>query len=185
MHCDGLVAAPAAPRDGQPPKPYPIGLPEAGLMICPGWGGTNLLPARMRDREQAIRITALGQPMLLDAAITSGLIDRAAPSHDTLRATAKAWLMDNRTIAAKRRDAQPLHWIGRPDVRSSVTIALTKLQSELPKQDPASAVLHAVHAGLEHGWMSALKVEREELNRLRAAPAGKTAITAFLNKSKK
>ncbi|MFN7021634.1 MAG: enoyl-CoA hydratase/isomerase family protein, partial [Phycisphaerales bacterium] len=31
MHCDALVAAPSASG-----KPYPVGLPEAGLSICPG-----------------------------------------------------------------------------------------------------------------------------------------------------
>ena len=60
MHCDGLIAAPPAPRDGQPGKPYPVGLPESGLGLCPGWGGTNLLPARM-DAAEAIRRTASGR----------------------------------------------------------------------------------------------------------------------------
>src|SRR5262245_46013245 len=58
MHCDGLVAAPGA-------KPYPVGLPEAGLCICPGWGGTNLLPARI-DPAEAIKRTATGAAMTFD-----------------------------------------------------------------------------------------------------------------------
>src|SRR5688572_11348723 len=58
MHCDGLVAAPAPIKDGVA-KPYPIGLPEAGLCICPGWGGTNLLAARM-DPADALTRTATG-----------------------------------------------------------------------------------------------------------------------------
>ena len=48
MHCDTLIAMmPQAREDGKPAKPYHIGLPEAGLCICPGWGGTNMLPARI------------------------------------------------------------------------------------------------------------------------------------------
>ena len=43
MHCDALVGVqPAADR-----KPYQVGLPEASLGLCPGWGGTQMLPARM------------------------------------------------------------------------------------------------------------------------------------------
>jgi enoyl-CoA hydratase/carnithine racemase len=45
MHCDALIAA-ASPSG----KPYPVGLPEASLKICPGWGGTTLLPARIERR---------------------------------------------------------------------------------------------------------------------------------------
>ena len=40
MHCDGLVAT----RLSASGKPYPIGLGLAGIL--PGWGGTQMLPAK-------------------------------------------------------------------------------------------------------------------------------------------
>src|SRR5882724_3304833 len=74
MHCDGLIGAPPPLKDGQPGRPYPVGLPEAGLCICPGWGGTNLLPARI-DPADAIRQTASGTPMMFDQAKNAGIFD--------------------------------------------------------------------------------------------------------------
>ncbi len=184
MHCDGLVAAPPPMKDGQPGRPYPIGLPEAGLQICPGWGGTNLLSARM-DAADAMRRTASGQTMTIDEAVQFGLIDQMAPSAEALASTAAAWLREHRNVLAGRRDCLPLKWIGRADVRASAIAALTSLRPLLGPADPAAACLRAVHAGLEDGWQAALDVERRELNRLRASPTGKAAVQAFLDKSVK
>ncbi len=184
MHCDGLVAAPPPAKDGQPGRPYPIGLPEAGLSICPGWGGTNLLPARM-DPGEAIRRTALGQTMTIDEAIKIQLIERAAPSPEELIPTAAAWLTANRQCIGARRDGFPLHWIGRHDRVNRVMQAYMQVRDALPKTDAAQAVARAVGAGLEAGWPAALEVERTELNRLRHTEAGRAAIRAFFDKAKK
>ncbi len=185
MHCDGLVAAPAPVRDGQPGKPYPIGLPEAGLSICPGWGGTNLMPARIRDAADAISRTCAGKTMNIEEAAACGLIDRMAESPAALLGAAKSWLVDNRNAPGRRRDGRPLRWIGRDSCRNTVTQAYSALQAELSKADPAAACMKAIGAGLETGWPAALEIERKELNRLRNTAAGKAAIRAFLDKSKK
>ena len=176
MHCDGLVAAPPPFRDGQPGKPYPVGLPEAGLQICPGWGGTNLLPARM-DAENAMRRTCAGEAMLVDKAGAAGVIDRFAPAPESLLPVCAAWLAEHPRLHEQRTDRQPLRWIGRPSVRERATAALHKLQPEIGGKDPAAACLLAVQAGLEF--------ERRELNRLRHEPAGQAAIQAFFDRSAK
>src|SRR6185295_8949020 len=90
MHCDALVAAPSPSG-----KPYPVGLPEAGLSLCPGWGGTNMLPARV-EPAAAIRMTCEGKPMPSDQAKIAGLFDRVAPTPAELLPTAKAWLAERR-----------------------------------------------------------------------------------------
>ncbi len=182
MHCDGLVAAMPAPRDGQPGRPYPIGLPEAGLSICPGWGGTNLLPARMEPGE-AIRRTAEGKPLTLDEAVAAGVLDKVATSPQTLIQTAAAWLSENRQIHGGRADNEPLRWIGRPDRKNAATAAYLHVSQDLAKTEAAQAVAGAVKAGLERGWQAALEVERKELNRLRHTAAGKASIRAFFEKS--
>lgn len=182
MHCDGLVAAPPGPgKDNQPGKPYPVGLPEAGLSICPGWGGTNLLPARI-DPATAITMTASGKPMLFDQAREAGLFDAVAPSHDHLLHTAKAWLQTQRQKPMATRDGSPLRWIGRVSP-SQVLKALDQVKPELPPGEPAQAVVDAVDVGLAQGWQAALACERRHLIRLRNQPAGKAAIAAFLAKS--
>lgn len=184
MHCDGLVAAPAPLKDGQP-KSYPIGLPEAGLCICPGWGGTNLLAARM-DPADALTRTATGKTMTIDQAAAAGLVT-LSPTPESLIETAKAWLKANRGEAAKRTDGAPSRWIGRGYCRNSVQMAFNDHVETLSQTDQGRACMKAVAAGLEHGWDApggALQVERQELNRLRHEPAGKGAIDAFLNKGK-
>ena len=170
MHCDGLIGAPGA-------KPYPVGLPEAGLSICPGWGGTNLLPARI-DPKRAIEMTARGAPMKYPEAEQAGLFDVVAPEPARLIETAEAWLLRQQ---APVRDGAPLRWIGRPDAAARVREALA--EADLPSTDSAGAVRSAVEAGLGAGWTAALDVEQRELTRLRSAPAGRAAIDAFFQKT--
>jgi 3-hydroxyacyl-CoA dehydrogenase/enoyl-CoA hydratase/3-hydroxybutyryl-CoA epimerase len=183
MHCDALIGAPAQPGKDGTVKPFPIGLPEAGLAICPGWGGTNLLPARMNPAE-AIARTCEGKPLTSDEARAAGLFDAFAPTPGDLLATAKAWLKAHPATPGQRRDGRPLRWLGRDGARNSAQAAFTQLSATHMAKDPARACMLAVRAGLEHGWEAALVVERTELNRLRSEPAGKAAICAFLNKAK-
>ncbi len=184
MHCDGLIAAPAPVRDGVP-KPYPVGLPEAGLSICPGWGGTNLLPARM-DPAEALRRTASGKTMLVDEAANFGLFDRVAPSGPALLETAMQWLVDQEKTGGPARRGGPSRWIGASDgQKSSVLKALDAVRDELIATPPGAAVAQAVDAGLTRGWQAALAVERERLIALRNSPEGKRAIEAFFAGAKK
>jgi enoyl-CoA hydratase/carnithine racemase len=179
MHCDALIAAPSPSG-----KPYPVGLPEAGLSICPGWGGTNLLPARM-DAADAITRTAVGKPLTYDEAVAAKLFDAVAPTPDALLATAKQWVITKRAEGMPPRNGAPSRWIGHLDAKSRVASVLPSLRDSLPHTDSARAVLDAVSAGLTSGWRAALDVERKELVRLRSTPAGKSAIEAFFAKSQK
>jgi enoyl-CoA hydratase/carnithine racemase len=192
MHCDGLVACPPPMKDGQPGRPYPVGLPEAGLNICPGWGGTNLLPARI-DAAEGIRRTALGLPMMFDEAKAAGMFDALAPSPASLLDTAKQWIVTFRAQTLKggriERDGAPQKWIGRPGRATKTLAALESLKSTLSDSGPQAgsiqAVIEAVDAGLAKGWQAALEVERRHLVHLRNQPAGKEAIGNFFAKSKK
>jgi len=175
MHCDGLVACP--PES----KPYPVGLPEAGLSICPGWGGTNLLPARM-DPERAIKLTAEGKPLMFDEACDAGLFDEVAPTQGDLIKTARAWIRMQQKPT--RRSGTPSRWIGSKDVAKAVLEALDRIRSEITSA-PGLAVCDAIDTGLAKGWNAALQVEQEHLVRLRNEPAGKQAIQQFFERSAK
>ncbi len=185
MHCDGLIASPTS--NG---RSYPVGLPEAGLSICPGWGGTNLLPARI-DPAEAIARTAAGKPMTIEEAISAKMFDRVSePSGtpDDLLATARAWVRESQAKIGGRRDGRPHRWIGRKEIASRVTAGFAAARDALPATESANAVVAAVHAGLEggeEGWKKALEIERRELVRLRSTPAGRAAIQGFFEKSKK
>lgn len=182
MHCDAVVAAPPPAKDGQPGRPYPVGLPEAGLGLCPGWGGTNLLPARM-DPAEAIRRTAAGQPMTFDDAASARLFERVAKDQTDLLPAARQLCLELR--GSVKRDGTPKKWIGRPDRARAVLDALDSVRAELPKTEAAAAVAEAVDAGLTRGWQAALQVERKRLVQLRHTAAAKAALEAFFAKSKK
>lgn len=184
MHCDGMVAAPPPARDGQPGKPYAVGLPEAGLAICPGWGGTNLLPARINPAD-AIRRTATGQPMTFEEAAQAGLFDAIAPSAESLLDTAKEWAVTFGARTRAERDGAPRKWIGRPDRAAAVIRALEAVKPDLPQTQAAAAVADAVNIGLTRGWEAALEAERRHLTRLRNTTDGKEAIAAFFAKTAK
>ncbi|MEM8757118.1 MAG: enoyl-CoA hydratase-related protein [Planctomycetota bacterium] len=178
MHCDGLIGAPPTPKDdGSPGRPYPIGLPEAGLQICPGWGGTNLLPARI-DPADAIRRTAAGTPMNFDQAVNAGMFDAVADSADGLIEAARDWI---RGQASPARDGCPGRWIGGKARAAGVLSALEELRGVLDSE-PALAVAEAVDTGLVKGWQAALETERQKLIWLRTRPAGVEAIDAFFAK---
>lgn len=177
MHCDALVAAPSASG-----KPYPVGLPEAGLAICPGWGGTNLLPARM-DPAEAMRRTAAGRPLAFDEARESGLFDAVAASAGDLIDEARRWVAAQIGAGAVVRDGAPTRWIGRRDGAAACLAAFDSVRGELPATDAASAVADAIDAGLTRGWQAALDCERRHLVRLRRTPEGAAAIQAFFDRS--
>lgn len=173
MHCDGLVGAPGV-------KPYPVGLPEAGLKICPGWGGTNLFPARI-DPGRAIEMTATGKPFMFDDARDAGLFDDVAGSGDALLETAKRWVANQKT---PERDGAPSRWIGCPARAAGVVAALDRVRPGLDTET-GRAVCGAVDAGIQSGWDAALEYEQRELMRLRHTPPAREAINAFFEKSKR
>ncbi len=176
MHCDGLVAAPSASG-----KPYPVGLPEAGLCICPGWGGTNLLPARM-SAEDAIRRTAIGRPLSFDEACDARLFDAVCDDPGALTEAAIEWVAGQDT---PERDGAPSRWIGRPDVAGRVRAGLEACQEEIQSADAGAAVADCVAVGLDDGWDAAITRERDHLVRLRHTPAAVDAIEGFFAKSAK
>lgn len=178
MHCDALIGAPSPSG-----KPYPVGLPEAGLSICPGWGGTNLLPARI-DPAEAIRLTAIGKPLNCDTARDAGLFDVVVDSPGDLVEAATNWVTASDQPGAAGRIGMPSRWVGAPGHRVRALEAVDVLRRELEMTPSAVAVLDCVDIGISGGWEQAIQRERDHLVRLRSSPGGKAAISAFLNKGK-
>ncbi|MCB9838911.1 MAG: enoyl-CoA hydratase/isomerase family protein [Phycisphaeraceae bacterium] len=174
MHCDHIVGLRPAPDA----RPYLVGLPEAGLGICPGWGGCCLLPARL-DPATAIELTATGKPMKADQAHDAGLLEQLADSHDDLLALA-------RRLAAQPKPAraipgEPLHLMQRP--REQAVQAIDKAACAVERNPAANGVIGVCRVGAEQGWQAALDAERATLIRLRQTDTAKERISAFLNKS--
>jgi enoyl-CoA hydratase/carnithine racemase len=180
MHCDALIGAATAPTD----KPYRIGLPEAGLGICPGWGGTQMLPARI-DPATAIRATAIGETWKSSEA-PNGLFAQTVAVAD-LREAALHWVRE-RVREHSRTERRP-HPIAidagsRDRVVSGLTAARSTLSNVPGEPSPAaSAVLDAVEIGLRSGWTSAVDAERRHLIRLRHTPEARAKLEAFFAKA--
>lgn len=172
MHCDVLVGL-RTPEGG---KPYPVGLPEAGLGLCPGWGGTNLLPARI-DPERAIRMTCSGKPMTSDEAADAGLLGELADDREGLLELAK-------TVAARPKAGPGPRSIAQDDVGSGVRSALNRIRAELPDTKATAAIIECIEAGLGQGWRAALDCERRNLVSIRHTPEAKEALQAFFEKGK-
>lgn len=171
MHCDGIVGV--MPAEGE--KPWMIGLPECGLAICPGWGGTQMLPARI-DPELGIVRTVTGQPFPI-AEAPDGLLDARADTVDAGLAEAARWIAAHPRAAALPSPKA----IGR-HMAPAVHQALARAHAAVPASEPATAVFGCICIGLERGWDAALAEERRQLVRLRGLPAARERLAAFLKR---
>ena len=64
-------------------KTAKVGLPEVGLGLIPGYGGTQRLP-RIVGRGRALEMILTGDPIDADAALRFGLANRVAEPDDLL-----------------------------------------------------------------------------------------------------
>lgn len=175
MHCDELIAA--APAEG---RGFQVGLVEAGLGICPGWGGTQMLPARMRDAAEAIRLVATGESVGVRAARESGLVSDLVAGGE-MEAVERA--KDAVCAATKERGREWPRNIHMKDVSERVREGLERVRSSLPDTGAARAVAGCVEAGLRDGWEAGTGAERRELIRLRHTREARERIEAFFAKA--
>ncbi len=171
MHCDTLVAL----RPAVDARQYPVGLPEAGLAICPGWGGANMLPARI-DAKWAIELTATGKTQKVSSMIEAGLFaDTASDAKSVLK------ISRERALAKKQPRAED----GPPNISWDADRAKTALASAvLPSTNSARGVRECVEAGFRDGWAAGLEAEKNTLISLRKTPEAREALDAFFAKSK-
>lgn len=172
MHCDGLIARLPAPGA----KPYRVGLPEAGLGLCPGWGGTQMLPARI-DPAEAIRATASGTTWPIDQC-PAGLFDELVPHDGDLRAAAVRFIRNN-----PRAGGPTVPACIDASNRDAVSAAVEAVRHALPDTPSARAVLEAVEIGVADGWPAAIAAERRLLVGLRHTPEARAKLEAFFRKA--
>ena len=179
MHCDALVAA--MPAEGG--KPWQVGLPEAGLCICPGWGGTQMLPARILP-ALAIERTATGQTWACGDAPTCLFDVRAdaGSGAEGVIAAAINWV--------KSQDASTGCFVSMHAPRRAISpksaAAMAPVCDELAASAGATkhgaACIDAVRVGIANGWDAAVACERAHLVKLRHTPEARAKLDAFLKK---
>ena len=161
MHCDAIVASAVGGNE----KPYPVGLPEAGLGICPGWGGTQMLPARI-EPTAAIEATATGN-LFKSNALPEGVVD--------VTDGATNWLEENKTV--NRSIPRCIE-----NTTKNYNEAIETAKTNLEQSESVQGVILAVEAGVQQGWSDAVAVEQCELVRLRNTPVARQKLEAFLSK---
>ena len=171
MHCDALFGV--MPAEGD--KGWKIGLPECGLNICPGWGGTVLLPARI-EPAAAIAATMHGAPFDANKP-PRGLFEATASTTTAATDAAIAWLLANprqagRTAPRNACDAGVID-------QTRAAIPFVRPQAATAA---AIAVLDAVQAGLSGGFDAAVEREQIHLVDLRHTPEARAKLDAFLKR---
>ncbi len=179
MHCDALIAA--LPAEGG--KPWHIGLPEAGLCLCPGWGGTQLLPARVLPRL-AIERTATGATWPCMEAPTC-LFDAHAPAGSGAEgaiAAAINWIKQQHAVLGLFVPSyQPRRAISARHA-ASLSPLCDELAATLGATTHGAACLDAVRVGLRSDWHAAIACERAHLTSLRHTSEARAKLDAFLKK---
>lgn len=183
MHCDALVGT--LPAEGE--KPWLVGLPECGLCICPGWGGTQMLPARI-DPKAAMVATATGAPWKC-ADVPPGLFTTVLPAGSTqaqMIDEGKRWIRAEHAATrggtAFAAQHAPRRTIGPADAARHAA-ALADARASVPASAHAEACFDCVATGLAKGWDAALAAERSHLVRLRHTPEARAKLSAFLSKA--
>jgi 3-hydroxyacyl-CoA dehydrogenase/enoyl-CoA hydratase/3-hydroxybutyryl-CoA epimerase len=172
MHCDALIGATPAPGE----KSWKVGLPECGLEICPGWGGTMMLAARM-DISKAIVATCTGTPF--DATdIPTGLFAKNILAGESPVEVAAAWIHANPKIQTL---CSPIS-IADPQFHQATFSALEKLETGLPNTAAARAVVDSIKTGLQHGFQAGVLCEQKHLIELRHTPEARARLDAFLKR---
>jgi 3-hydroxyacyl-CoA dehydrogenase/enoyl-CoA hydratase/3-hydroxybutyryl-CoA epimerase len=169
MHCDGLIAS----RTTSSGKPYAIGLPEAGLGLCPGWGGSQMLPARM-EPSAAMIATATGAPFMISN-LPSSLIDVLVDTPEQLQESAESWLQSQKATGTKPKAIEPKQ-------SGTFKAALEIAKSGIQQTEASDAVFQAIDTGIREGWNAAVAVEQCELVRLRNTTSAREKLDAFLSK---
>ena len=169
MHCDAIVIS----TKNNAGKAFPVGLPETGLGICPGWGGSQLLPSRI-DPEIGISATATGDTFM-SSDLPNGLAATIVESPDDLQNAAIDWINQNQSCGATMLG---LH----SDNTQCYEEGLSNAKANTKPSDAANAVFLAVETGINDGWTAAVAIEQCELVRLRNTPVARVKLDAFLSK---
>ena len=186
MHCDVLVGMePVARADGTV-KTYQVGLPEAGLGLCPGWGGTQMLGARVRGERVGDAIGAMiaGRAFSFEEAVEIGLIDEVVGGgrEATLERAVEVAGGDGDAVGVRTVGDEPVH-IGLGDARGVVAGAVAARRGDWTEDEAGAAIVECLEVGLRDGYRAGLEAERGHLVRLRHTEAARARLAAFFDRS--
>ncbi|MGH2342614.1 3-hydroxyacyl-CoA dehydrogenase NAD-binding domain-containing protein [Segnochrobactraceae bacterium EtOH-i3] len=162
LGCDARIAAPATL----------VGLPECGLGILPGAGGTQKLP-RLTGRATAIALVTSGRQVPAEEAVRLGMVDALATTTD-LRGEAVALAL---SLAGQKRRV-----IERPvpeEDGAAIEAAATRAAAAGRNRPHILAAIAHVRAAGTVPAAEGLAAERADFQRLRVAPEAKALRHIF------
>ena len=172
MHCDALICT----RCSASGRAYPIGLPECSLGLLPGWGGTQMLPARI-DPTTALGMIIHGKPAMSDD-LPAGLVEATVETADELEDAAVSWISSRQ--ASTCGNSHPRCLDGKHP--GAIQGAVDRFRNENTNTQESNAVLDAIETGLQDGWDAALVREQRHLVDLRNTERTKGLLDAFFKK---
>ncbi len=160
-----------------------VGLPEVGLGIYPGLGGTVRLP-RLVGLETGLDWLVNGRPQKALAALNAGAVDRVVAADELL--------LEARSLLAEKIDANNDHLAARARKFAPLTLddaanevlfqALKLVKRQYGEHYPAPTTIIELlrsHAALD--FADALEAEVERLPLLAKGPVARSLIGLFLN----
>ena len=164
-----------------------VGLPEVGIGLLPGGGGTQRVP-RLIGIEKAGPILLGGQPLKAAEALKLGLVHAVAPAAELL-AAARSWLLGtpDATQPWDRKGYRVPGGAGPAAAHAAVSFTMgTAVTAQNTQRNlPAPlAILSCLYEGTILPMDKALQVESKYFGQLLAGPVARNMMrTLFLNKS--
>ena len=151
-----------------------LGLPEVGLGIMPGAGGTQRAP-RLTGSEAAVEFITAGKPASPEKALEMGLIDRIGEGE-----VREAGLAFARDLLAEGAGPRPVSDLDAPAAPSGGWDALDADLARKHKGQVAQRhALKAIRAATELPFAEGMKEERRLFNELIETPQREGLIHAF------
>lgn len=159
-----------------------VGLPEVGLGVIPGAGGTQRLP-RIVGLQKALEHITQGQPVRAPKAKSLGMIDELHPDKEAVFAAATAWCLANPKAKQPWDDKAfkfPHPAPNTPDGRNIVMVACAMLYKKVANTMPQiEAAICAIQEGGLVDFDNALKIESRYFVKCAVSDTSKDMIRTF------
>lgn len=159
-----------------------LGLPECGVGLLPGAGGTQRMP-RLVGVELGLEVLLLGRNLQGQAALDAGLIDAVVDDGDEV-AAAEAWLLSPAATSVQRWDAPGVVPFDHAQLADAIERHRMRELARMLGHEPAPiAILDCVELGLMQQIDGAIRTEMSLFAALiQRKEARNTVRTMFLGK---